>query len=68
MNQYPCPVCTHRACDSKKSLKIAKLSNSNENKADVSIKCQHCKNILAVKVKKDVFAIEQISPHREVIS
>ena len=68
MNQYPCPVCHKRACDSSKTLKLAKLSKSNESKADVIIKCQNCKNSLAVKVSKDTFAIEQMNPHGEVIS
>lgn len=68
MISYPCPVCNKRACDSNKALSIAKLSKSNENKANVIIKCQNCKNSLAVKVNKDSFAIEQMSPRREVIS
>lgn len=68
MIKYPCPICNKRACDSNKTLKLAKLSKSNENKADVIIKCQNCKNTLAVKVNKDMFVIEQMSPHREVTS
>lgn len=68
MTKYPCPVCNKRACDSNKTLKLAKLSKGNENKADVVIKCQNCKNTLAVKVTKDKFVIEQISPQREDIS
>ena len=68
MTQYPCPICNKRACDSNKALKLAKLSKSNESKADVIIKCQNCKNSLAVKINKDTFTIEQMSPLREVIS
>lgn len=68
MTKYPCPICNKRACDSNKILSLAKLSKSNECKADVIIKCQNCKNALAVKVNKNSFAIEQPSPQREVIS
>ena len=68
MKQYYCPVCNKRTCDSPKNLKISKRSKSNENKADMLIKCQGCKNELAIKVTKEVFATEQTSPHREVIS
>ena len=68
MTKYQCPICSKRACDSAKSLSLAKLSKSNENKADVIIKCQSCKNTLAVKVTKDTFVIEHMSPHREVMS
>lgn len=68
MIKYPCPICNKRACDSSKHLLLAKLSKSNEGKADVIIKCQNCKNTLAVKVNKDTFVIEQMSPHREVLS
>lgn len=66
--KYPCPLCNKRACDSYKTLKLAKLSKSNEYKADIIIKCHNCKNPLAVKVVKDTFVIEQVIPHREVIS
>jgi len=68
MTKYQCPVCSKRACDSSKRLLLAKLSKSNESKADVIIKCQSCKNTLAVKVTKDKFVIEQTSPQREVTS
>lgn len=60
MTKYPCPVCGRRACDSTKSVSLAKLSKSNENKADVVIKCQNCKNELAVKIQKEAFAVEQM--------
>lgn len=68
ITKYQCPICSKRACDSSKHLLLSKLSKSNENKADVIIKCQNCKNALAVKVTKDTFVIEQMSPKREVIS
>ena len=68
MIKYTCPVCNKRACDSFKKLKLAKLSKSNEYKADIVIKCNNCKNTLAVKVTKDKFVIEQMSPQREVMS
>jgi len=68
MIKYPCPICNKRACDSCKTLKLAKLSRSNEYKADIIIKCHNCKNTLAVKVTKDTFVPEQMSPLREVIS
>ena len=66
--KYPCPICNKRACDSYKTLKLAKLSKTNEYKADVIIKCHNCKTPLAVKVTKDTFVIEQIGPQREVMS
>ena len=68
MTQYHCPICQKRACDSNKILKLSKLSKSNESKADVVIKCQNCKSTLAIKLIKEAFVTEQISPHREVIS
>ena len=68
MTKYQCPVCHKRACDSSKHLLLAKLSKSNESKADVIIKCQSCKNTLAVKVTKDTFVIEHMNPQREVTS
>ena len=66
--KYPCPICNRRACDSCKTLSLAKLSKSNEYKADIIIKCHNCKTSLAVKVTKDSFAIEQMGPLREVLS
>ena len=68
MIKYQCPICSKRACDSSKHLSLAKLSNSNETRADIIIKCQNCKNTLAVKVIKDTFVVEQMSTHREVMS
>ncbi len=66
--KYPCPICNKRACDSYKTLNLAKLSKSNQYKADIVIKCHNCKNSLAIKVTKDTFVLEQMSPHREVMS
>lgn len=60
MTKYQCPICGKRACDSSKQLSLAKLSISNESKADVIIKCQNCKNTLAVKVTRNTFFIEQM--------
>ena len=68
MTKYSCPICNKRACDSSKHLLLAKLSKSNENKADIIIKCQNCKNSLAVKVTKDAFVIEQMNSHGGVTS
>ena len=39
MTKYQCPVCGKRACDSAKSLSLAKLSSDNESQADIIIKC-----------------------------
>ena len=61
MIQYPCPVCTKRACDSIKILSIYKMSKSNENEADIVIKCHNCKSLLAVTVERDTFIREQKS-------
>lgn len=68
MTKYACPICGKRACDSGKHLLLSKLSKSNESKADVIIKCQSCKNPLAIKVSKDARATEHASPPREVSS
>ena len=48
-----CPVCNKRVCDSNKRPIIAKLSKSNEQKADIVIKCNNCKNRLAVKIPRN---------------
>ena len=53
MIKYLCPICSRRVCDSNKPLYLSKLSKTNENLADVIIKCKNCKNSLAVKVRKD---------------
>lgn len=57
-----CPVCKRRVCDSNKPLNIAKLSNSNEEKADISIKCQGCKNSLAVRIIRSAVGIKPSEP------
>ena len=62
MTKYQCPVCSKRACDSEKPLSLAKLTSSNETQADVIIKCQCCKNTLAVNVTPNLFIIEHITP------
>lgn len=63
MTKYQCPICNKRACDSNKALSLAKLSQSNEGNADIIIKCQCCKNALAVNVNQETFLIEHIAPH-----
>ncbi len=50
MTVIKCPVCDKRVCDSNKILRIDKLSNKNENDADVVIKCKNCKSCLAIKI------------------
>ncbi len=62
MTKYQCPVCSKRACDSEKTLSLAKLTSSNETQADVIIKCQCCKSTLAVNVTPDFLIIEHMSP------
>lgn len=47
-----CPICHKRVCDSDKNPKIAPLSKSNENKADIVIKCHQCKNKLSIKIPR----------------
>lgn len=68
MIKYPCPICNKRACDSNKILSLAKLSKNNEDTADIIIKCQNCKNVLAVKVNKNSFMISQMNHKKEDIS
>ena len=55
MTKYRCPICNKRACDSNKRLSLARLSASNLDSADVFIKCQSCKNTLAVTVDEKRF-------------
>lgn len=62
MTKYQCPVCSKRACDSAKTLSLAKLSSSNETQADVIIKCQCCKSTLAVNVTQNFLIIEHMRP------
>lgn len=68
MTKYQCPICNKRACDSNKVLSLSKLSKNNESIADVVIKCQNCKNTLAVKVTKDTFVAEQMCLDKEILS
>lgn len=68
MTKYQCPVCNKRACDSNKIISLAKLSESNESIADIIIKCQNCKNTLAVNVTKDTFIVGHINLQREATS
>lgn len=65
MTKYQCPVCSKRVCDSAKPLSLAKLSADNENQADIVIKCQCCKNTLAVNVIADPYIIEHISSAKQ---
>ena len=57
MKKYLCPICNKRACDSNKMLNLARLSKSNEDNADIVIKCQNCKNTLAVNVNENTLFI-----------
>lgn len=68
MTKYQCPVCSKRACDSEKTLSLAKLTSSNETQADVIIKCQCCKSTLAVNVTQESFIVGFMSPNKEIIS
>ena len=63
MIKYPCPVCNKRACDSEKELHLSKLTNANAEKADVIIKCQNCKNTLAVEVATNTI-VENINSNK----
>lgn len=67
MKKYLCPICNRRACDSNKSLNLSKLSNSNEDSADIVIKCQNCKNTLAVNVTQQTFFIDCMGPCQRLI-
>lgn len=61
MTKYQCPVCGKRACDSAKSLSLAKLSSDNESQADIIIKCQCCKSTLAVNDTQNTFIVKQLN-------
>ena len=61
MTKYQCPACGKRACDSAKSLSLAKLSSDNESQADIIIKCQCCKSTLAVNVTQNTFIVKQLN-------
>lgn len=60
MLRYPCPICGLRACDSNKFLKLAQLKEDNSNNADLIIKCQKCKNLLAVNVVGKILPLDEI--------
>lgn len=63
MTPIHCPVCSKRVCDSNRpSLKIAKLSNSNVDKADIVIKCKNCKTCLAVRVPRNIVRLRSNEP------
>ena len=64
MTKYLCPICSKRACDSSKLISLEKLSKSNENKADIIIKCQCCKNTLAITVTQEPFIIDYATPRQ----
>ena len=54
MTKIYCPVCNKRVLDSDRNPQIAKLTQSNEQKADIVIKCNNCKSLLAVKIHGDI--------------
>ncbi len=54
MTKIYCPVCNKRVLDSDRNPQIAKLTQSNEQKADIVIKCSNCKSQLAVKIYGDI--------------
>ena len=55
-------MCEKRVCDSDKRISVAKLSKSNMDKADLVIKCNNCKNALAVKILKNVVGLRVNEP------
>ena len=59
MTKYLCPICNKRACDSNKILNLTRLSENNKDNADIVIKCQNCKNTLAVNINQNVFFTNQ---------
>ncbi len=62
MTKYPCPVCNRRICDSGKKLYLTRSGEENARTADLFIKCQNCKNTIAVEV---IRGIEYGSPCEE---
>lgn len=60
MLRYPCPMCGFRVCDSNKFLKLEQLTENNLNSADMIVKCQKCKNRLAVNVKGELLKFGNI--------
>ena len=59
MTKYLCPICNKRACDSNKLISLSKLSAKNENSADIVIKCQNCKNVIAVNITSQALLFNQ---------
>lgn len=59
MIKYLCPICNKRACDSNKLISLTKLSANNENNADIVIKCQNCKNVIAVNITNQALLFNQ---------
>ena len=54
MKVINCPICHKRICDSDKNPMISALSKSNENKADIVIKCHRCKNQLSIRIPRRI--------------
>ena len=54
MTVINCPVCNKRICDSDKNPRIDLLSKSNQNKADIVIKCHRCKNQLSIRIPRRI--------------
>jgi len=52
--QIHCPCCNHRMFDLEDTFiaMIAKLTKSNENTADMVLKCQ-CKNLISVRFPRN---------------
>ena len=59
---YFCPVCQKKLCLSAKRLLLSVQSKSNEEKADVILKCTKCKASVAIKTMRTQVAKEQSGP------
>lgn len=59
---YFCPVCRKKLCLSAKPLLLGAQSKSNEEKADVILKCTKCKTSVAIKTTRTQIAKEQSGP------
>lgn len=57
MTQYKCPVCHKRVCDSIRQIYISEMVENKEDDADIMIKCQRCKSILALKIADNALRI-----------
>lgn len=62
MTKYPCPICGRRICDSEKQLYLTRSGEETARTADLLLKCQNCKNTVAVEVIK---VIAYGVPHEE---